>query len=90
MHSYTVSLRVRLKEKVEVIEIIPPQVQTELSPGQSKAEHCMPLDDFAEEVMSLLERQPTPGEICVQRTRFLRDAEEGRSDQALEALSTPH
>lgn len=88
LHSYTLSLRAQLKGKVEVIEIIPPQVQTELSPGQSRDESAMPLDDFADEVMVLLERRPTPAEICVERVRFLRDAEaEGRFDQALAAFS---
>jgi len=87
LHSYTVALRARLK-RVEVVEIIPPQVQTELSPGQSKDENSMPLDAFADEVMSLLERYPTPPEICVDRVKLLRYAEtESRFNDVLSFLS---
>ena len=46
MHSYTVSLRAKLEGKVEVIELAPPAVQTELTPGQSTREGYMPLKDF--------------------------------------------
>jgi uncharacterized oxidoreductase len=35
IHSYTVSLREVLKGKVEVIELVPPAVQTDLTPGQA-------------------------------------------------------
>ena len=87
IHSYTVALRPLLAGRVEVIEIVPPQVQTELSPGQSEAAHCMPLDDYADEVMALLDERPASGEICVERVRFLRFAEaNGQFDQALAAM----
>lgn len=36
IHSYTLSLREALKDKVEVIELVPPAVQTTLTPGQEK------------------------------------------------------
>jgi uncharacterized oxidoreductase len=87
IHSYTVSLRERLKGNVEVIELIPPAVQTELTPGQSTRAGYMPLGDFMAEVMELFQRQPTPAEIRVERVKFLRDAEvEGRFEEALSAL----
>lgn len=48
----------------------------------------MTLDDFADEVMALLEVQPAPPEICVSQGSFFRDAEaEGRFAQALAMLS---
>ncbi|WP_249979191.1 SDR family oxidoreductase [Vreelandella olivaria] len=88
IHSYTISLREQLKGKVELIELAPPAVQTELTPGQSTREGYMPLDDFIEEVMMLFLERPTPKEILVENVNFLRWAErDGRFDQAVEILS---
>lgn len=88
IHSYTVSLRDVLRGKVEVIELVPPAVQTELTPGQSTRAGYMPLDAFMDEVMTLFAQQPTPQEILVERVGFLRFAEaEKRFDQALTALN---
>ncbi|MDK2760843.1 MAG: SDR family oxidoreductase [Sphingopyxis sp.] len=75
MHSYSVALRIQLAGKVDVIELAPPAVRTELTPGQSTRETYMPLDDFADEVMALFARQPTPDEIMVQNVLPLRNAE---------------
>jgi uncharacterized oxidoreductase len=90
IHSYTLSLREQLKGQVEVIELIPPGVQTDLTPGQSTREGYMPLDDYIDEVMSLFAIQPTPPEIAVERVKFLRNAEaEGRFAHTFTALNTP-
>jgi uncharacterized oxidoreductase len=84
MHSYTVSLRERLAGQVEVIELAPPAVRTELTPGQSTREGYMPLDEYIDETMGLLGRTPTPPEILVERVKLLRNAEaEGRFEQML-------
>jgi uncharacterized oxidoreductase len=89
IHSYTVSLREQLKGKVEVIELVPPAVQTELTPGQSTREGYMPLGQFIDEAMRLFQQQPTPEEILVERVGFLRWAErDGNFSQAVEMLST--
>lgn len=88
IHSYTISLRQQLEGKVEVIELAPPAVQTELTPGQSTREGYMPLEDFIDETMTLFLQQPTPSEILVERVGFLRWAErDGRFDQAVGMLS---
>lgn len=88
LHSYTVSLREQLKGRVEVIELAPPGVRTELTPGQSTREGYMPLADFIEETMALFVQKPTPKEILVKQVEFLRWAErEGRFEQAVEVLS---
>ncbi|HEX8612747.1 MAG TPA: SDR family NAD(P)-dependent oxidoreductase [Telluria sp.] len=88
IHSYTAAIRPLLKGKVEVIEIVPPQVQTELSPGQSSDPNSMPLDAFADEVMALLHAQTTPAEVCVERVRYFREAEaKGQFDEALHMLA---
>lgn len=88
IHSYTQSLREALRGKVEVIELAPPGVQTELTPGQSTREGYQPLDSFADEVIALFAQQPTPEEILVQNVRPLRDAERnGNHDQMLAMLT---
>jgi uncharacterized oxidoreductase len=88
LHSYTDSLRHQLVGKVEVIELAPPAVQTELTPGQSTREGYMPLDAFADEVMDLFAQTPTPPMIAVSTLAFLRNAEaEGRYDAAFATIN---
>jgi uncharacterized oxidoreductase len=88
LHSWTVSLREQLRGKVEVIELAPPAVRTELTPGQSTREGYMPLDDYAAEVISLFQQVPTPSEILVENVKFLRNAErEGRFDAAVSMIA---
>ena len=92
IHSYTISLRRQLQgSTVEVIELIPPSVQTDLMPGHAEDPHAMPLADFISETMALFQRQPTPPEIKVERLKFLRDAEaEGRFERTFEILNASH
>jgi len=88
IHSYTVAMRDALAGRVEVIELAPPAVQTGLTPRQETREGYQPLDEFADEVMTLFEQQPTPPEILVQRVGFLRNAErEGRFDAAFKQMN---
>ncbi|MET0376986.1 MAG: SDR family oxidoreductase [Rhizorhabdus sp.] len=88
IHSYSLSLREQLHGKVEVIELVPPGVQTGLTPGQETRQGYMPLDDYIDEVMNLFAQIPTPKEIAVQSVKFLRDAEaEGRFDETLATLT---
>ena len=88
IHSYSIAMREALKGKVEIIELVPPAVQTGLTPGQETRPGYLPLADFANEVMALFETQPTPQEILVQRVGFQRFAEaEGRFDQTLTQLN---
>jgi uncharacterized oxidoreductase len=76
IHSWTQSMREKLKgTSVEVIELVPPGVQTDLMPGHAQNDQMMPLADFIAEVMSLLRQQPTPAEIHVERVKFLSEAE---------------
>ncbi len=85
VHSYTMSLREVLKGKVEVIELAPPGVQTELTPGQATRAGYQPLEEFADEVLALFDEQQTAAEILVQRVRPLRFAE--RDDQVATLLA---
>lgn len=88
IHSYTVSLREALKGRVEVIELAPPGVQTDLTPGQATRPGYQPLDEFADEVMALFSKQPTPPEILVEGVKFLRNAEaENRFDETVKQLN---
>ena len=93
IHSYTQSLRHQLKgTSTEVIELVPPGVQTDLMPGAATNPQMMPLAEYIAEVMSLLKAHPGADEICVQRVGFLRLAEaQGRFDATFSALNNqPH
>ncbi len=90
LHSYTQSLRVQLKgTPVEVIEIIPPAVATELTPGRTTEDpRMMSTKDYIAETMQILKTVPTPPEINVERVKFLRFAEAtGNFEKALQMLS---
>jgi uncharacterized oxidoreductase len=89
MHSYTQSLRIQLADTpVQVLELVPPAVQTALM-NQTDDERAMPLDDFLSEVMALIENAPDADEILVERVKLLRFAEaEGRFDDVLALLSS--
>jgi uncharacterized oxidoreductase len=76
LHSYTQSLRHQLrKSAIEILELAPPAVATELMPGQSKSPHSMPLADYISESMAILGGTPPNGEILVERVKMLRNAE---------------
>ena len=90
IHSYTVSLREQLKgTSVEMLELAPPYVQTELMGAHQAADpRAMPLDEFIAEVMSILASPPASGEIIVERCKPLRFAEaNGTFDQTFAALT---
>jgi uncharacterized oxidoreductase len=88
IHSYTLSLRYQLKDTpTEVIEIIPPYVQTDLMDG-AEDPRAMPLKDYIAETMALLQTEPTPTEICVKNVYPLRFADrEGRFDATFNGLN---
>lgn len=75
VHSYFVSLRALLKEDLQVIEIIPPQVATDLMDGLKESPQSVPLDKFADDVMAQLIGQPEADEIIVNEVEPFRFAE---------------
>ena len=90
LHSYTLSLRWQLKgTTTEVVELIPPYVQTNLmGPQQAEDPRAMPLADFVAEVMHILRTQPNVTEICVERVKLLRfAAESGKFDAVFQGLN---
>jgi uncharacterized oxidoreductase len=89
IHSYSLSLRQRLKGQVQVIEIAPPGVQTGLTPGQETRPGYMPLDAYIDETMANFENQPDAYENLVGNVLPLRWAEkDGTIDAMLERLAS--
>lgn len=89
IHSWSQSLRAQLRDTgVEVLELAPPAVQTDLMPGHATDPNAMPLADFIDEVMGILGQDPTPPLVGVKRLDFLSKAEaEGRYDQTFARLN---
>ncbi|CAN7291371.1 SDR family oxidoreductase [Bosea sp. LjRoot237] len=93
IHAWSMALREQLKKtSVEVIEIAPPYVQTELlGPQQAVDPMAMPLPEFTSEVMALLESAPATGEIIVERCKPLRfAAENGQVAAVFAQLNAQH
>lgn len=94
IHMLSESLRLQLADtSVQVTELEPPSVRTELMPGQESSEFAMPLDAFVDEVMDLIEADPDAREIQVENVKFLRYGEaRGDYDQVVATLNRldPH
>jgi short-subunit dehydrogenase involved in D-alanine esterification of teichoic acids len=75
VHAYSEALRAQLDGTgVEVAELVPPAVAT--TPEQAQRNpRALALDDFATEVMNLLQAEPTPREILVKAVQMHRWAE---------------
>jgi uncharacterized oxidoreductase len=90
IHSWTQSLRYQLRNtNVEVLELIPPYVQTELQgPQQASDPNAMPLAEFIAESIPLFDNPPASGELLVKRVEPLRWAEKtGAFDQIFNRLN---
>jgi len=80
IHSWSQALRHQLKDtSVEVIEIAPPAVATDLMPGHAQNPNSMPLADYIAETMAQFEAGAA--ENLTERVKFLRFAE-ARGDYA--------
>lgn len=89
VHSYTESLRAHLAGTgVGVTELIPPAVA---NAGQQRLNpNALPMDGFLDEVLGLLQQDPTPAEIVVEAAQYLRRAErDGTYADLLAARSKP-
>lgn len=88
IHSFTDAIRVQLADTgIQVIELVPPLVATALM-NSEKNPHAMPLDEFLDEVMSLLESRPEADEILVERVKRQRFAvANGQHEEVLQMLS---
>jgi uncharacterized oxidoreductase len=94
MHNWLDAIRVQLRNtSVEVLELAPPYVQTELGgPQQASDPRAMPLDEYTREVMDILEKNTMEkGEILVNRVRPLRTAErDGKYQEFLDMFAAMH
>ena len=76
IHSWSQSMRAQLADTaIDVVEIVPPAVATDLLPGHAENPNSMPLQAYIDEVMARLEANPDAHEINVERVGFLRNAE---------------
>jgi uncharacterized oxidoreductase len=92
LHSWLTSLRHQLRAvPVNVLELSPPYVQTELTgSAQASDPRAMPLDAFVADVMQMLARGNHPGgEILLERDRPRRWAERDGTYDAIFAAMNP-
>ncbi|WP_245808403.1 SDR family NAD(P)-dependent oxidoreductase [Deinococcus hopiensis] len=77
IHPYTQALRHQLRDtQVQVIELIPPFVQTELQgPAQATNPHALALADYIRETVEILSSTPDVTEVIVERVKPQRCAE---------------
>ncbi|TAM74436.1 MAG: SDR family NAD(P)-dependent oxidoreductase [Candidimonas sp.] len=81
IHAYSDALRYQLRNTpVGVVELVPPYVQTELMGNHQVSDpRAMPLAEFIDEVMNILQTQPDVQEVLVKRVLPMRlAAEQGR------------
>ena len=99
IHSWSQSLRYQLKSThIQIIEIVPPYVQTELMGSAQAADpRAMPLKEFLDETINLIKTQPNATEILVERVKPLRFAEHNGVEkynaffqQFNDAMNHPH
>jgi uncharacterized oxidoreductase len=91
IHSWSMAVRHQLRDtNVQVIELAPPYVQTELmSADQAKDPNAMPLADFIDEVMTILKQTPNVTEVIVERCKPLRFAiENGNFDAVMAGMNS--
>ena len=83
IHAYTQSLRYQLKgTATDVVELVPPYVQTDLMNGAADP-RAMPLAEFIAEVMMILGSVPNITEVCVKNVERLRFAEKSGHYEAV-------
>ncbi|GAA3827192.1 SDR family oxidoreductase [Amycolatopsis tucumanensis] len=75
IHALSEAIRVQYADtSVQVIELVPPVVRTGLA-DTARNPRAIPLDDFADNVIALLESQPEAHEILVDQVKLQRYAE---------------
>jgi uncharacterized oxidoreductase len=93
LHSWLQSLRHQLRhDAIEVLELAPPYVQTELTgAAQATDPRAIAVDDYVAQVVELLEKQDHPrGEILLQRDLARRWAERDGTYEEIYAAMNPN
>lgn len=90
LHAYTQSLRHQLRHtRVQVIEIIPPRVETDMLAERGDGSAAMSLNAFVAEAFSLLYSQPDATEIVVDAAKYVRfAARDGHYDDVFSAINS--
>lgn len=88
LHSWSQSLRYQLRAtSVEVIEVAPPAVGTDLMPQSRANPHALQLDDYVAEVMALLTKGGP--EILVEAVKRLHGAQASGNYAAVFGMLNP-
>ena len=94
LHNWLDAVRMQLRNtSVEVLELAPPYVQTELGGARQASDpRAMPLDEYVREVVEILEtNRIEKGEVLVERVKPLRWAEKnGDYGKMLEMFANFH
>ena len=91
LHAYSLCQRRQLAGAgVQVIELAPPAVATNLMPPSDDGPPTMPLADFTAAVMAILRSDPHVKEVLVDEVKPLRRAEaDGTFDQIFGMINGP-
>ena len=90
LHSWSQSLRHQLrKTAVQVIEVAPPAVGTDLTAQSRGNPNAMRLEDYIAETMALLTAGPHEEEILVERVKLLRWADSAQNYGKVFAMLNP-
>jgi uncharacterized oxidoreductase len=90
LHAYTQSLRHQLRHtSVQVIEIIPPRVETDMLVERGDGPAAMSVNAFVAETFSLLRSQSDAAEIVVDAAKHVRfAARDGNYDDVFTAINS--
>lgn len=89
LHAYTQALRHQLRDTaVQVIEVIPPRVDTDMLIDPADGPDMLPLKAFVAETFSLLERRPDAAEVVVEAAKQVRFAgRDGHYDAVFDSVN---
>lgn len=89
VHAYSQALRRQLRGSgTQVIEIVPPRVETDMLTADDHGPDVMSLDSFVAEAISLLRTQPDADEIVVDAAKRVRFAtRDGHYDDVFAAIN---
>lgn len=94
VHLFSETIRQQLADtSVQVIELCPPALRTELMPGASQVEGFLPLEDYIDQTWSILAAQPGVTEVVIDRVKPLRYSEVyGKYEETIAQLNShvPH